>query len=116
MITKRICIKDIHIKQWLPGYNDIHVKFGEQFECELSASGCGTHCFRINGMETNSWISISDLNKMSVELQDIRNLKLVLLTNDYTNNKRLKKKILMAQKMDDYHSMLKHIAKAERFK
>jgi hypothetical protein len=107
MITKRICIKEIKIK----GHNPI--KFGEQFDCELRTSEWGTYCIKINGIQTNSYISMSDLNKMSAELQDIRNLKLILLTNNFMSNKRLKRKILMAQKMGDYHGMLKHVSKSE---
>lgn len=115
MVLKRVCIKDINIVPFSGKYQSIHIKFGEQFECEVYMGDFGTHVSKINGIETHTWISLSDLNKVSVDIQDIRNLKLVLLTNDYTANKRLKKKIQTAHKMNDYYGVLKHLSKAERF-
>jgi hypothetical protein len=109
MIFKRICIKEIEFKQLFT--SKLHrVKFGEQFEYELSE--WGPYCSKINGIELDMSLSMSQLNKFSAKLQDIRNIKLLILTNDYTANKRLKKKILAAQKMNDYQSMLKHISKS----
>ena len=113
MVLERVCIKEF---TYMKGYSFETIKFGEKFNCEVSVSEWGSFATKINGEEMFSYISVPDLNKVSVDLQDIRNLKLVLLTNDYTANKRLKKKIQTAHKMNDYHGILKHIAKAERFK
>ena len=113
MVLKRVCIRNITFFQ--RSGDPLHIKFGESFECEVSHSEWGSYVKKINGTDTNNWISLSDLNKLSVDIQDIRNLKLVLLTNDYTANKRLKKKIQTAHKMNDYYGVLKHLAKAERF-
>ena len=112
MVLKRVCIRNITFFQHAG--DPIHIKFGEPFECEVNHGEWGSYVKKINGSEI-LWISLSDLNKMSVDIQDIRNLKLVLLTNDYTANKRLKKKIQTAHKMNDYYGVLKHLSKAERF-
>lgn len=93
---KRICIRDTN-----------GLKFGDTFECNLDTSHFGTRISSINGKEVNTWITVTDLNKFSVELQDMRDLKLTLLVGSHKANKRLKKKIQTAFKMNDYSSIIK---------
>lgn len=91
---KRICIKD----------NRNGLKFGDTFECTFD----GSRIYTINGEEVNTWITLTDLDKFSVEVMDMRDLKLRLLVGGETkHNKRLRKKIQAAFKMNDYRSLIK---------
>lgn len=84
---KRICIKD----------NRNGLKFGDTFECTFD----GSRIYTINGEEVNTWITLTDLDKFSVEVMDMR------VGGETKHNKRLRKKIQAAFKMNDYRSLIK---------